>query len=306
MPSVFNSLRLLFGLAFGYIMLAEVIKFGGESGGLGDIINTSQRRGPREHMLLVLLIIPVVALVIDSCSSGFSGSCSPTATAARGCCTRLVRGASARLGRPQGAGLAAGLPRSLPAELRIVTGHHLVPRTRPAAHELIRHEPRRLRRASLRPARAAGRHGRRCSTDVRPPEEVSLPHVVEFRDVTKTYNAGRPNEFTAIRDVTFVVEDLIDKGEFICVLGPSGCGKSTILRLIAGLRPAASGHQRRGAGARPAGRAARRRPRHGLSGLHQLRPSHRARQRHLRPGVPGRSAASSATSWAASGSATSA
>ena len=45
MPSVFNSLRLLFGLAFGYIMLAEVVKFGGESGGLGDIINTSQRRG---------------------------------------------------------------------------------------------------------------------------------------------------------------------------------------------------------------------------------------------------------------------
>jgi NitT/TauT family transport system permease protein len=65
MPSVFNSLRLLFSLAFGYIMLAEVVKFGGETGGLGDIINTSQRRGPREHVLLVLLIIPVVALVID-------------------------------------------------------------------------------------------------------------------------------------------------------------------------------------------------------------------------------------------------
>ncbi len=65
MPSIFNSLRLLFSLAFGYIMLAEVVKFGGESGGLGDIINTSQRRGPREHVLLVLLIIPMVALVID-------------------------------------------------------------------------------------------------------------------------------------------------------------------------------------------------------------------------------------------------
>ena len=37
--------------------------------------------------------------------------------------------------------------------------------------------------------------------------------------------------------MTFVVEDLIDKGEFICILGPSGCGKSTILRLIAGLPP---------------------------------------------------------------------
>ena len=65
MPSVFNSLRLLFGLAFGYIMLAETIKLGAESGGLGDIINTSMRRGPREHVILVLLIIPVVALAID-------------------------------------------------------------------------------------------------------------------------------------------------------------------------------------------------------------------------------------------------
>src|SRR5262245_62907679 len=65
MPSVFNSLRLLFGLAFGYIMLAEVIKFGSEAGGLGDIINTSQRIGPREHIILVLLIIPVLALGID-------------------------------------------------------------------------------------------------------------------------------------------------------------------------------------------------------------------------------------------------
>jgi NitT/TauT family transport system ATP-binding protein len=68
-------------------------------------------------------------------------------------------------------------------------------------------------------------------------DEASLPHVVEFRKVTKTYNPGRPNEFTAIRDVTFVVPDLDDKGEFVGVLGPSGCGKSTILRLIAGLRP---------------------------------------------------------------------
>jgi NitT/TauT family transport system ATP-binding protein len=72
---------------------------------------------------------------------------------------------------------------------------------------------------------------------VRQPGAVREPHVVEFRDVAKTYNRGRANEFTAIRHVTFVVEDLVDKGEFICLLGPSGCGKSTILRLIAGLGP---------------------------------------------------------------------
>jgi NitT/TauT family transport system ATP-binding protein len=77
----------------------------------------------------------------------------------------------------------------------------------------------------------------RILSGVRQPGEVRQPHVVEFRDVTKTYHAGRSNEFTAIRNVRFVVEDLIEKGEFICMLGPSGCGKSTILRLIAGLAP---------------------------------------------------------------------
>lgn len=72
---------------------------------------------------------------------------------------------------------------------------------------------------------------------VRKPEELARPAVVEFRNVTKTYYPGTPRAFTAIRDVNFVVEDLHDKGEFVCVLGPSGCGKSTILRLIAGLHP---------------------------------------------------------------------
>ncbi len=65
MPAVFDSLRLLFGLAFGYIMLAETIKLGGESGGLGNLILMSQRQGPREHIYLIILIIPVVAFVID-------------------------------------------------------------------------------------------------------------------------------------------------------------------------------------------------------------------------------------------------
>lgn len=72
---------------------------------------------------------------------------------------------------------------------------------------------------------------------VRSRKDIVLPPVVEFRHVTKTYNPGTPKEFTAIRDVKFVIEDLPDKGEFICALGPSGCGKSTILRMIAGLGP---------------------------------------------------------------------
>jgi NitT/TauT family transport system permease protein len=65
MPSVFNSLRVLFGIAFGYIMLAEVVKLADEEGGLGFLIRTSQRQGPREHIYLIILIIPAVAFAID-------------------------------------------------------------------------------------------------------------------------------------------------------------------------------------------------------------------------------------------------
>lgn len=62
LPDIFNSLRLLFGLAFGYIMLAEVIN---SEHGLGSIIIMSQRRGPREHIYLSLIIIAVMAFGID-------------------------------------------------------------------------------------------------------------------------------------------------------------------------------------------------------------------------------------------------
>jgi NitT/TauT family transport system permease protein len=65
MPRVFNSLRLLFGLAFGYIMLAELVSTGAGTGGVGNIINVSQRRSHRETIYLIVLIIPAVALVID-------------------------------------------------------------------------------------------------------------------------------------------------------------------------------------------------------------------------------------------------
>src|ERR671937_143247 len=61
---------------------------------------------------------------------------------------------------------------------------------------------------------------------------AGTPNVVDFHGVTKLFG-----ELTVIRDVTFSVPDVPDKGEFIAILGPSGCGKSTVLRLIAGLRP---------------------------------------------------------------------
>jgi NitT/TauT family transport system ATP-binding protein len=57
-------------------------------------------------------------------------------------------------------------------------------------------------------------------------------NVVDFKRVTKRFGS-----LTVIKEVTFSVPDLPDKGEFVAILGPSGCGKSTVLRLIAGLRP---------------------------------------------------------------------
>jgi NitT/TauT family transport system ATP-binding protein len=63
-------------------------------------------------------------------------------------------------------------------------------------------------------------------------ESAPLPNVVEFTNVTKRFG-----NLTVVRDITFSVPDLPQKGEFIAILGPSGCGKSTVLRLIAGLRP---------------------------------------------------------------------
>ncbi len=62
LPDIFNSMRLLFGLGFGYIILAEVVNM---DSGLGTLIAQSQRRGPREHVYLCLLVITLVAYLID-------------------------------------------------------------------------------------------------------------------------------------------------------------------------------------------------------------------------------------------------
>jgi NitT/TauT family transport system ATP-binding protein len=63
---------------------------------------------------------------------------------------------------------------------------------------------------------------------------MSAPPVVEFRDVSKTFNRGKPTAFTALKDLSFRIDDIPDYGEFIAIVGPSGCGKSTILNLIQG------------------------------------------------------------------------
>jgi ABC-type nitrate/sulfonate/bicarbonate transport system permease component len=91
MPSIFNSLRLLFGLAFGYIMLAEVIQIGGVAG-LGGIINNSFRRGPRELVYLILLIIPLIALVIDRFLYWVQSELFPYRYGSNGNLAKLLRG----------------------------------------------------------------------------------------------------------------------------------------------------------------------------------------------------------------------
>jgi NitT/TauT family transport system permease protein len=62
LPDLYNSLRHLFGLAFGYIMLAELIN---AQHGLGYLLMTSQRRGLSEHIILILIIIGLLAFGID-------------------------------------------------------------------------------------------------------------------------------------------------------------------------------------------------------------------------------------------------
>ena len=62
LPDIYDSLRHLFGLAFGYIMLAELIN---AEHGLGYLLMTSQRRGLSEHIILILLIIGTLAYGID-------------------------------------------------------------------------------------------------------------------------------------------------------------------------------------------------------------------------------------------------
>src|SRR3954467_10897788 len=62
LPDIYSSLRQLFGLAFGYIMLAELIN---AEHGLGYLLMASQRRGMSEHIILILMIIGLLAYGID-------------------------------------------------------------------------------------------------------------------------------------------------------------------------------------------------------------------------------------------------
>ncbi|MCX5741519.1 MAG: ABC transporter permease [Proteobacteria bacterium] len=61
-PDIITSLRFQFGLALGYITLAEAT---GQELGLGAMIEVSNRIGPREHVIALLFIIAFIAYGVD-------------------------------------------------------------------------------------------------------------------------------------------------------------------------------------------------------------------------------------------------
>ncbi len=70
-------------------------------------------------------------------------------------------------------------------------------------------------------------------SDEEPRDDRAGTPVLELRDVTCAYVAGRP----AISNISLSAY----QGEILCILGPSGCGKTTTLRVIAGFEPVREG-----------------------------------------------------------------
>jgi ABC-type nitrate/sulfonate/bicarbonate transport system permease component len=77
LPGIYTSLRSLFGIAFGYIMLAELINAGH---GLGYMLSLGQRRGHTAHIFLVLVIIGLLAWAIDQVLAFFQRGLFPYRT----------------------------------------------------------------------------------------------------------------------------------------------------------------------------------------------------------------------------------
>ena len=62
MPAIYGSVRTLFGLAVGYIMLAELVN---ADLGLGHMLNVGQRRSDLPTIFATLVVIATLAYVID-------------------------------------------------------------------------------------------------------------------------------------------------------------------------------------------------------------------------------------------------
>lgn len=61
-PAIWNSLRTVYGIGWGWIILAEIVN--GDRG-IGYIINLSERRGQTSNIYAVILVIVLIAVLCD-------------------------------------------------------------------------------------------------------------------------------------------------------------------------------------------------------------------------------------------------
>lgn len=64
--------------------------------------------------------------------------------------------------------------------------------------------------------------------------------MIELSSVTKTFNSGKHNQFTAVEDVTLTIQP----GRLTILKGPSGSGKTTLMALIGCMARPSSGRIR--------------------------------------------------------------
>ena len=62
LPDIWPAMRLAFGVGWTYLELTEVVVL---ANGLGALVAIAQRRGPREHIYLVIVTITLIAWVAD-------------------------------------------------------------------------------------------------------------------------------------------------------------------------------------------------------------------------------------------------